>query len=63
MAQFVIAYHENHPYVIKNARSNFVHKVYQSKSECIRDAQQLNGFVPVDGDEQTYARQVAEENS
>lgn len=29
-----------------------------SKSECITKAQELNGFTPVDGDEQTYGRQI-----
>lgn len=35
-------------------------EVYRSDSKCevIAEAQRRNGFSPVDGDEQTYAKQI-----
>lgn len=32
----------------------------ESKSTTIAKAQELNGFKPIDGDERTYGRQIAE---
>lgn len=34
-----------------------------SKRACITKAQELNGFTPVDGLEQTYAQQVTQANA
>jgi hypothetical protein len=46
-------------YEVRNAAGKVVFDS-ESKTECITYAQRRNGFAPVDGDEQTYARQVME---
>lgn len=35
----------------------------ESKSQCIANAQRLNDLSPIDGNEQTYARQVQEKDN
>ena len=55
---FVLRYGERNGYVVLDVGQKMI--VFRSprKSEAIAECQRRNGFVPIDGDEQIYAKQT-----
>jgi len=60
MHTYIMTYASDHKYRVQHGDSDRVLFESESKSRCIAEAQRLNGYEPVDGDEQTYAKQRRE---
>lgn len=50
----------SYAYNVYDTERRLIQFASNSKSEVIARAQELNGFKPIDGDEQTYAQQTKE---
>ncbi len=61
MYRYRVTYGDNGGYAVKDSQLRTKPTVFRamSKVACISKAQEMNGFEPADGDEQTYGRQVA----
>ena len=62
MHRYRLKYGDRSGYVVRDYGLRIHPTVFKSdsKSLCIAKAQELNGFTPIDGDEQTYGRQTTE---
>jgi len=61
--RYLVTYAKQNLYAVIDRKEHRYKFTSASKSECIAKSQELNGFSPIDGNEQTYARQVVEYNS
>ena len=55
---FVLRYGERNGYVVLDAGQKMIVFRSPSKTAAIAECQRRNGFVPIDGDEETYAKQT-----
>lgn len=62
MHRYRVTYGDNGGYAVRDRHTRRYPTVFKSSSkiECIRKAQELNGFTPADWDEQTYGKQIAD---
>ena len=62
MHRYRLKYGDRGGYVVRDSglRTHPIVFKSESKSLCIAKAQELNGFTPIDGNEQTYGWQITE---
>lgn len=65
MHRYQVKYGDDGEYVVRDTMFETKPIVFRSKSKstAIAKSQKLNGFTPIDGDEQTYASQVTQANA